>query len=122
MEIAQFDRASAVALRAHIVTTNVIQGSYTLFVWEAGENTIVMERRGNFVNVDDDVYELPLPNEANDGRLVECIATVLGHANETATVSLMITLGNEVLAGDVAELDGGPPAKTADLFVALEAL
>ena len=51
--------------------------SYELLVWESGSNTIVMQRRGNNQNPDDDDYLMPLPNSNNNGRLVECICTIL---------------------------------------------
>ncbi len=52
-------------------------GIYTLILWESGSNTIVMERSGNNDNPQDDRYPLPLPTEKNDGRLVDCVATVI---------------------------------------------
>lgn len=51
-------------------------GSYVFRLWEANTNQIVLQKQGNFLNDADDSYELPTPNSANDGRLIQGILTV----------------------------------------------
>ena len=53
------------------------EGSYNLLLWEADRNLIVKQYPGNFMNPDDDSYDLPTPNQANDGRILECLTTVV---------------------------------------------
>lgn len=52
-------------------------GSYAFLLWEAGENKVVMNERGNFINNDDDIYELPVPVESNNGRIIDFIVTLV---------------------------------------------
>lgn len=51
-------------------------GSYVFRLWEANTNQIVLQKQGNFLNDADDSYELPTPNSANNGRLIQGILTV----------------------------------------------
>jgi len=52
-------------------------GSYILRLWEAGSNTVLMQRRGNNQNQEDDTYLLPLPTKHNDGRMIQCQTAVV---------------------------------------------
>ena len=52
-------------------------GSYRLRLWEAGSNTVVLDKSGNNQNPNDDCHELPLPTENNDGRLAQCEFSIL---------------------------------------------
>lgn len=52
-------------------------GAYTLILWEKASNAKAMEDKfGNFMNTNDDWYELPGSAAAHDGRIVEAFVTV----------------------------------------------
>jgi hypothetical protein len=61
-------------------------GSYRLRLWESGSNTTLLDQSGNNKNPDDDSYDLPLPTDKNDGRLVQV---------ETSIVSPTATPGEQ---------------------------
>lgn len=52
-------------------------GAYDLFLWDATGNEKLQLGEGVNTNQLPDVYQLPQPNSKNDGRLVDCIATVI---------------------------------------------
>lgn len=52
-------------------------GSYSFTLWEANENKKVMREAGNFLNPDDDAYELPAPVDDNHDRIVEFLGNVV---------------------------------------------
>jgi hypothetical protein len=95
-------------------------GSYTIFLWEADKNEIVKEYPGNFINTDDDTYELAKPNARHDGRLVEAMVVVaipsgVGPSDVTLTIAQD---GNE-LAMETASVLPGSPGQMVDLFIKL---
>jgi len=49
-------------------------GTYTILLWES--NDVLKEWKGNFINPEDDLYELPSPNKRNSGRIVDCLFTI----------------------------------------------
>lgn len=51
-------------------------GSYEFRLWEANSNQIVMQKQGNFLNDEDDTYQLPTPNAQNDGRLIQAVIVI----------------------------------------------
>ena len=51
-------------------------GSYEFRLWEANSNQIIMQKQGNFLNDQDDTYELPTPNAQNNGRLIQGIIVI----------------------------------------------
>ena len=57
-------------------------GAYTLWLWEAGSNNILMEVRGNNENPADDIHPLPMPAPTNNGRILECAATLADPVGE----------------------------------------
>ncbi len=96
------------------------EGSYTLLLWEAEQNVIVEEFSGNFMNPDDDTYQLPTPNETNDRRILECQTTVvITPPIKKYAVSLTLSQdGNQL--GVVSEKgESDQPSRTVDLFVRL---
>lgn len=97
-------------------------GSYTLLLWEANENKIVMEKRGNFINPDDDAYALPTPNSENDGRIIECIATVVIIPGiKKYNVELKLYQGGRELKPQIADSnESNSPSVTVDLFARLK--
>jgi hypothetical protein len=116
---AVFDPAGGV-LTATITSGQAQPGSYELLLWEANSNTILMDERGNFLNDDDDTFELPLPTTANDGRLVECIATaVITPPITNYALRLSIKQDGVEIGCDLAADKATTPTVTADLFVTL---
>jgi hypothetical protein len=110
------------AIVAEITCGHSQEGSYGLLLWEANTNTIVMEKRGNFFNTDDDAYELPKPNEKNHGRLVECIVTVvLTPPIKKYAVFLKFRQGGKTLGTVSSSGESDQPMVTLDLFASLEA-
>ncbi|MFX0212315.1 MAG: hypothetical protein ACFFDT_40455 [Candidatus Hodarchaeota archaeon] len=98
------------------------QGAYTLLLWEANENKIVMERKGNFINSDDDSYELPSPNENNDGRILDCLVNVvIIPPIKDYKVDLKITQDGNVLETETASGQSDLFTVPIELFVGLKA-
>lgn len=97
-------------------------GSYTVYLWEAHANKIVVKARGNFINPDDDTYRLPAPNVQNDQRIVECIATVvLTPPIKQYDLSLTVSQDGVQLASEASAGQADSPTVTVDLFVQMEA-
>lgn len=97
-------------------------GSYTILLWEADANLVVMRRDGNYINTADDAYPLPMPNPHNHGRIVECISTVV--VTEPVTdyrIDLLILQDGQVIGGDSASGSNASGAVTVDIFVQLQA-
>jgi hypothetical protein len=98
-------------------------GSYTLYLWEAHANKIVLKTRGNFLNTDDDEYKLPRPNLDNDGRIVECLTTVvITPPIDDFTLRLSIYQNGAEIGADQSAGKSNSPTVTADLFVQLVSL
>ena len=95
-------------------------GSYTLLLWEAGANVVVMRKDGNFINSADDAYPLPTPNQHNDGRIVQGVATlVITPPISDYNVDLIISQDGNVLGGDTASGSNASGAVQVTLFVEL---
>jgi hypothetical protein len=95
-------------------------GSYTLLLWEAGANVVVMRRDGNFINSADDSYRLPQPNEHNHQRLVQGIATIAIVPPLTDyQVDLIVSQDGHVLGGDTARGSNASGGVPVTLFVQL---
>lgn len=108
-------------LSATITSGQAQPGSYELLLWEANSNKILMDERGNFLNADDDTFELPQPNSANDGRIVECIATaVITPPITNYALRLSIQQDGVEIGFDVSADKAKTPTVTADLFVQLQ--
>jgi hypothetical protein len=56
--------------------------SYTLTLFEAGSNSVVICEKGNDVNPEDDKYTLPTPPKVNDGRYLQVDATFVDPAGK----------------------------------------
>lgn len=96
-------------------------GTYSLFLWEANVNKIVLEAKGNFINNDDDKYPLPLPNDLNDGRIIDVGLTFVitppinnYYAEVIATQDGTI-IGKDFLGGSTTD-----PTKSLKLLVKLQ--
>lgn len=97
-------------------------GSYTVLLWEADANLVVMRRDGNYINTADDAYPLPTPNQHNHRRMVECISTVvITPPVADYRVELVITQDGRDIGGDSASGSNASGAVTVDLFVELQA-
>jgi len=97
-------------------------GSYTLYLWEAHANKVVVKTRGNFINSDDDTYKLPLPNLHNHHRIVECISTVvITPPIQDYRVRLSVHQDGAEIGFEEAAGQSSSPTVTADLFLQLEA-
>lgn len=114
--------AEGAALVAEVACGFAQLGSYTLLLWEKDQNVIVLEERGNFINPDDDSYELPEPSVENDGRILECIATVAIVPPETEyRVNLTVSQAGDEICRDVAQGESDKATVTVDLFLKLQA-
>jgi hypothetical protein len=96
-------------------------GSYTVLLWEADANLVVMRRDGNYINTADDAYPLPTPNQHNHRRMVECISTVVITPPVTDyRIDLVIMQDGQDIGGDSAAGSNASGAVTVDLFVELQ--
>ena len=121
MKIVPFDPAGG-PLVAEVRSGFVQPGSYTILLWEADANLIVMRRDGNFINTADDAYPLPTPNPHNHRRIVECISTIV--VTEPITnylVDLAILQDGREIGGDTAQGSDASGAVTVDIFIQLQA-
>lgn len=107
---------------AEITCGHAQPGAYALLLWEANENKIVMEKKGNFINSDDDSYELPSPNGDNDGRILDCLCTVvITPPIKDYKVELKITQDNKFLESEIASGQSDSHTIFVELFVKLVA-
>jgi hypothetical protein len=121
MNVARFDPAGG-PLSATITSGQAQPGSYSLLLWEAHANQVLLEERGNFINSDDDSFKLPLPNGRNDHRIVECIATaVITPPIKDFALRLSISQNDKEIGVDQLIGKSTAPTVTADLFILLEA-
>jgi len=108
-------------VRVEITSGFAQTGSYLLRLWEANENKIVMKKNGNFINDDDDAYDLPTPNEVNNGRIPECIATVaITPPIKDYSINMIISQDGQELDVETVSGSSNSPTVTVDLFVKLE--
>jgi hypothetical protein len=81
---------------------------------------VLMDERGNFLNTDDDTYELLLPNDQNHERIVECLATaVITPPITNYALRLSIQQDGAEIGFDELADKATTPTVTADLFVLL---
>lgn len=121
MEVIRFKKGGP-PLVAEVTCGYAQEGAYALYLWEAGTNAMVKKWRGNFLNPEDDAYELPKPNSKHDGRLVECLTTiVVTPPIKKYAVFLKVSQGGSKLGVVSASGETDQPAVTVDLFAKLEA-
>ncbi len=103
------------------VTSGFAQlGSYTILLWEAHVNKIVLQKKGNFINPDDDTYKLPRPNRVNIDRIVECLTTLaITPPIEEYRVRLSIFQDGKEIGFDEVSGKTTDPSVTLDQFVQL---
>jgi len=105
---------------AEVTCGQAQEGSYNLLLWEADRNLIVKQYPGNFMNPDDDSYDLPTPNQANDGRILECLTTVVVTPPiKKYAVSLTLSQDGRRLGVVKAAGETDQPSQTVDLFAQL---
>jgi hypothetical protein len=63
-------------IKAEVRFTTPQVAAYIIRLWESGSNDVVMEVSGNNDNPADDIHPLPIPASANQGRLLQCNATL----------------------------------------------
>lgn len=63
-------------IKVEVINGYANLGSYNLKLWDKSGNSLIMNKFGTFTNPDDDSYDLPVNNSDNDGRWLECSATV----------------------------------------------
>ena len=119
MKTATYD-ASGGPLVVSVTCSPRRDGSYSILLWKAGENKVVKRWDGNFVNTDDDSYQLSKPNSAHNGRHLECIATVsVPPGVGPATITLTVSQDGADLAADSGSVPPDSPGGMVDLFIAL---
>ena len=119
MKVARYDPAGG-AISASVTCTPNRNGSYTIMLWKAGENTVLSRYRGNFLNSDDDEHDLVGPASAHEGRLVEALIVVaIPPGVGPSDVTLAINQDDRELARDGAVVPPGTPGQLVDLFIEL---
>jgi hypothetical protein len=90
-------------------------------MWEAGQNVILMEERGNFLNADDDEYPLPGDHAEHDGRHLQALVTIAITPPELHyAVALSVSQDGKSLATDLKSGSGqAGDAITRTLWVRL---
>ncbi|MEM9298933.1 MAG: hypothetical protein AAGA64_11140 [Bacteroidota bacterium] len=71
MTVIEFDARSEHPLKIGVSFTDEISASYIIDVYEASSNDVVMTKRGNNLNPDDDIFKLPMPLIHNHNRIIE---------------------------------------------------
>ncbi len=95
-------------------------GSYDLILWEPLENKKVKEWSGNFINTQDDRYDLPQPLKDNHERIVECFVTVaILPPMKNYYVELKVMQDGTVVGTEFVSGESDQPAVTVDLFFRL---
>jgi hypothetical protein len=61
---------------AGIKSLHAISGNYTLYLWKSKLDHLVMMQKGNLTNTDGIKYEMPLPNEVNDQRIIDVFVSL----------------------------------------------
>jgi hypothetical protein len=120
VKVARYDPAGGPITVGATCTPNR-NGSYSIFLWKAGENKVLARYRGNFINPDDDEYELDGPSSAHEGRLVEALVVVaIPSGVGPSDVTLTVSQDGVEFQHETAIVPPGSPGQLVDLFVQLE--
>jgi hypothetical protein len=114
--------ASGGRLVAEVQVAPKRDGSYELMLWEKETNEIVepFPCRGNFLNNDDDEWQLPRPNAENDGRALQVLVALSMPADvKPATVSLVLMQDGEEIGRDAKDVPEGVTDHQLSLWVQL---
>ncbi len=121
MKIVSF-KTSGGPIIAEIICGEAQTGSYTLMLWEANVNQIVMEKKGNFINPDDDSYELPTPNSENNERILDCLCIIaIVPPIKKYYVELKVSQDNQFLGSEKASGESDSSTVAVELFIQLQA-
>ena len=119
METAKFNKNGG-AIFAEIKSGYAQPGSYSMFLWEANENRVIVKHEGNFINTDDDKYKLPEPIVENDGRIVDVGVTfILTPPIKDYFAELIITQDGNKIGGDQEQGTTDERTKSLKLMVQL---
>jgi hypothetical protein len=122
MYTAKFNPNGA-ALSIDIQYKGAVTCSYVYALWESDSNAIVQQNQGNNLNPQDDSYELPTPNELNEGRFIQVFSTLKNGTTTslTAIVHLKVFQGNKKIL-DVSEPVILKPMETGinEIFIQLK--
>ena len=95
-------------------------GSYEFRLWEAGSNQMVIQNHGNFLNDDNDTYELPTPNTGNNGRLVQGIFTIaLLPPNNNYSATMKVVQDGKTLGDVTTSGSSDQPSVILNLYASL---
>lgn len=104
-------------LKVNFVFKGIIGASYAFTLWGAKTNDVIMEKKGNNLNDDDDHYDLPLPVDANTGRLIE-LSTLLKGLDEKGKYKITIEVyQGDQLIGSEEESGSIEPGETKQSFI-----
>lgn len=120
METAKFKKSGG-PIEVEIKAGYAQPGTYSLFLWEANVNEVIFEKKGNFINTDDDKYQLPLPNEKNDGRIIDVgITFVLTPPIEDFYGEVIVTQDGEIIGKDSVQGSSSEQTKSIKILIQLE--
>lgn len=114
--------ASGGRISASVKVSAKRDGSYELRLWERESNSLVsgFPCHGNFLNNDDDDWQLPRPNVENDGRVVQCVVTLsLPPDVRSATVSVILRQDGEEIGREAKDIPEGFEDHQLSLWVLL---
>lgn len=119
METAKFKKDGG-SIFAEIKSGYAQPGSYSLFLWEANENKVIQKNEGNFINTDDDKYQLPQPNSENNNRIVDVGVTfVLTPPIKDYFAELVISQDGNKIGGDQEQGATDDRTKSLKLMIQL---
>lgn len=120
METAKFNKNGG-PIEVEIKAGYAQPGTYSLFLWEANINKVIFEKPGNFINTDDDKYQLPLPIKDNDGRIIDVgITFVLTPPIEDYYAEVIVTQDGEIIGKDSVQGSSSEQTKSIKLLIQLE--
>jgi hypothetical protein len=120
METAKFKKNSGV-ISVEIKSGFAQPGSYSILLWEANTNQVLHKYEGNFINTDDDKFELPLPVADNDGRIIDAGVTfkITPPVSDYFAEIIVIQDGNKI-GGDQEQGKTDDQTKSLKLLVQLQ--
>lgn len=107
-------------LAVEVICTSAQDGSYELRLWEPRDNTMVLQKMGNFLNPADDKYVLPQPVIANAHRIVQAIVVVVLTPPITKySAGVILTQGDTEIGREFLEGTSGEPSVALNIFCRL---
>lgn len=109
------------SISVEVKAGNAQPGAYSLVLWEADYNKILLKYEGNFINNDDDKYQLLDPAGLNNEKVLACNAafTITPPIRNYNLDLLVFQDGNEIGSDSYS---GTTDSQTAvvQLFIKLE--